>query len=80
MGVKSTRNFISFNLTFSVRFNEIHVVSGSDDNHVKQWDAKTGALVRSMDHQHPVSGIQFDDSKILSCGANAVRSLCLFFV
>jgi mitochondrial division protein 1 len=72
-----------------VQFDELHIVSGSLDKTVrvrnqyflslslinpKIWDLRTGGIAETLRYDYPVSSLQFDSRKVVSCtGENAVK-------
>lgn len=56
----------------SVKFNDIYILSGSDDCTVRLWDTQTGSLLRSMSPGLAVSSLALSNHSILSCAQTVV--------
>ncbi|KAG8800244.1 Mitochondrial fission protein [Serendipita sp. 398] len=57
-----------------VQFDELHIVSGSLDKTVRIWDLRTGGISETLRYDHPVTSLQFDSRKVISCtGENEMK-------
>lgn len=66
-----------------LQFDEMHIVSGSLDKTVRVcalstavsrahlmaqiWDVRTGGVIETIRYEHPVSSLQFDTRKVVTC-------------
>ncbi|KAI8968562.1 WD40-repeat-containing domain protein, partial [Mycotypha africana] len=54
-----------------LQFDEVHIVSGSFDKTIRIWDLRTGSVFDTLTYTSPISNLQFDANKIISCGSTS---------
>ncbi|KAJ9118253.1 Mitochondrial fission protein [Naganishia vaughanmartiniae] len=57
-----------------LQFDENFIISGGLDKTIRTWDLRMGSIVDTLKYEFPVTALQFDSRKVISCtGENGVE-------